>query len=66
MVLPFITVDRWPITEAMIAMITAYKMTGQRKFLNDFSRAFDYSMVHVRKLRAIYLEIIICRALIYS
>ena len=39
--------SRWPVTEAMISLIMAYKISGERKFLNDFSRVFDYAMVHV-------------------
>ena len=40
---------RWPVTEAMISLLMSYKVTGERKFLNDFSRVFDYAMVHVSK-----------------
>jgi len=39
----------WPVCEAMISLIMAYRHTGERKFLNNFSRVFDYAMIHFRE-----------------
>ena len=49
---------RWPVTDAMIALIMSYKISGERKFLNNFSRVFDYAMVHVSRNHVITYRII--------